>query len=111
VKVCLALFIVELKKKMAQEELELGRLLTPKEREEKLALIKKNVRDSEETERATGALRKCPGPKCRAPYMKIAGCEHMKCGRCKKKLFNDTRPKDELEVFRLGSYSMQGIQE
>jgi hypothetical protein len=93
----LALIILELKKKMAQEELELGRSLSLEEREDRLELIMKNARDLAETEKATSALLKCPF--CQAPYMKIDGCEHMKCGRCKK-YFNDPRTRDELGHLR-----------
>jgi hypothetical protein len=78
----------------------MGRSLSLEEREDRfvsLEMIKTNFRDSKETEKATRALRKCP--KCRAPYMKIDGCEHMKCGRCKK-LFNDPRTRDELGHLR-----------
>jgi hypothetical protein len=97
----LALIIVELKRKMAQEELELGRSLSLEEREERLASIEKNVRDSAETEKATSALLKCPF--CQAPYMKEGGCLHMRCVICKRE-FTDMREKHELELFPTNWY-------
>jgi hypothetical protein len=100
VKVCLALLILELKTKLAQEEFEMGRLFSPEEREERIVSIKKNIRDSTETEKATGALRKCPI--CRAPYMKVGGCLNMQCMRCKRR-FTDRRDNDELGILATGS--------